>query len=310
MAENRMEIMWGVRLLDEGFTSIPNLLVRSYRKLGIEHGEWGIICQILTYKHDTRDPYPSREDLADLMCCSWRQIEKWIASLKAKGFLKTGRRRNAYNKQWDNRVFNFKPLLDACMKLIGEEALPPTPEQFEIIWDDENKPCVPEVHVGSVPEVHVGLYPEVHTKKKSKKENIKDDCLIEAASAEIAAARSESSVSLELEHDEIYSALQQHVPAYCYIDNNTPLGDAFIAEAYLMLVNQFHMQLSPEAVRIACELYFDRACRAQGTNVFMRIPMDNPVGFFQRRYKDALKLYKLNLNKWNGESAHGKSSRQ
>jgi hypothetical protein len=148
----------------------------------------------------------------------------------------------------------------------------------------------------------VGLYPEVHTKKKSKKENIKDDCLIEAA--EIAASSSESSASLESEQDEIYDALHQYVPKNCYIENNMPMGDAFIAEAYLMLVNQFQMQLSSEVVRIACELYFARACYIQAPyGVLMRQRVDNPVGFFQWCYKDALKQYKASRNKRNGAAA-------
>src|SRR4051794_38254652 len=94
---SRMEIMWGVALLDEGFTSIPNLLIRNYRRISIEHGEYGFISQLLSYKHDARDPYPSRELLAENLCCSTRQIDKWIKSLKNKGLLRTGRRRNIHN---------------------------------------------------------------------------------------------------------------------------------------------------------------------------------------------------------------------
>jgi hypothetical protein len=286
MAANRMEIMWGVRLLDEGFTPLPNLLVRNYRKLSIEHGEWGLICQILTYRHDSRDPYPSRDELADHLCCSWRQIEKWVASLKAKGLLKTGRRRNAHNKQWDNRVFNFKPLLDAVLTLVGEQILPPTPEEYEIIWDDENEPCVPEVHVGLTPEVHVGLVPEVHTKNKIKKENLKEliDCM--GAAAEIATAA---------DPDPIYEALNKFVPSNCYVDN-VPLSEGYINDIYLMLItnDKFINCLDPEIVKIACELYFERACEIRSPQgVVMKLNIDNPVGFYGSCYDAAVKLYKV-----------------
>lgn len=118
------------------------------------------------------------------------------------------------------------------------------------------------------------------------------DCM--SASAEIAAARSESSVSLESEQDEIYIALQQYAPKYCYVENNMPIGNEYIADTYLMLVNQFPTQLSPEVVRIACELYFDRACSIQvSEGVVMRQRIENPVGFFQWCYKDAIKKYKV-----------------
>lgn len=128
------------------------------------------------------------------------------------------------------------------------------------------------------------------------------DCM--SASAEIAAAQSESSASLESEKDEIYEALQQYAPKNCYIENNMPMGDAFISETYLMLVNQFQTQLSPEVVRTACELYFDRACYIQAPEgVLMRQRVDNPVGFFRWCYKDAIKQYKASRNKRSGAVA-------
>lgn len=300
MSENRMEIIWGTRLLDEGFTSIPNILIRNYRKLKIEHGEYGFISQLLSYKHDARDPYPSRELLAENLCCSTRQIDKWVKSLRTKGLLRTGRRRNVHNKQWDNAVYSFKPLLDSLLRLIGEQELPAPAEEFEVIWDDEtdkNEPRVPEVRMGSVPEVRMGLVPEVRTKRKSKKENIKDDCLIEA-SAEIAAARSEISVSLESdleigEPDAIYEALQEHVPANCYI-NSVPLTGGYIDEIYLMLQQpKFKNRLDPEVVRIACEIYFDHACRIEAPyGVVMKMNVKEPVAYFSWCYESAIKQYK------------------
>ncbi|WP_091161967.1 helix-turn-helix domain-containing protein [Paenibacillus sp. 453mf] len=79
---SKLEIIWGNRLLDEGFTSLPNLLVRNYRRLGIQHGEFGFITVLLSYKHDARDPFPSRKTLADNLDCSEKQIDKWIKALK------------------------------------------------------------------------------------------------------------------------------------------------------------------------------------------------------------------------------------
>ncbi|MBO1515713.1 helix-turn-helix domain-containing protein [Metabacillus bambusae] len=105
---SRMEIIWGVALLDEGFTSIPNLLIRNYRRIGMEHGEYGFISQLLSYKHDARDPYPSRELLAANLSCSTRQIDKWVKSLRAKGKEGIGERRKKQKKERGNTVYNFK----------------------------------------------------------------------------------------------------------------------------------------------------------------------------------------------------------
>lgn len=85
-------------------------------------------------------------------------------------------------------------------------------------------------------------------------------------------------------------ALNEHVQANCIIRPGIPFGETFIAEVYLMLLNQFENQLSAEIVRIASELYYDRTAVAKGLDV------TNPTGFFQTCYKDAVKLYKLNKN--------------
>jgi len=291
MLENRMEIMWGVSILDEGFTSIPNLIIRNYRKIGIEHGEFGFICQLLTYKHDTRDPYPSRATLANNMSCSERQIDKWVKSLRNKGLLRTGRRQNVHNKQWDNTVYNFKPLLDAAYRLIGETVLPDVQVEYEVVWEDD--PCVPEVRMGSVPEVRMGSVPEVRTKKKSKNNNIKDDCMIDGANI------SEDFIPVENRETEkdIMDALNTYVPKHCYADN-LPFGQDYIAQIFLMLLRDFPYRLSAEIVRMAAERYFDCACEVlPGGVVANKFVVKTPVGLFRTCYDEAFKLWKVQRNK-------------
>ncbi|MFC5653869.1 helix-turn-helix domain-containing protein [Paenibacillus solisilvae] len=125
----------------------------------------------------------------------------------------------------------------------------------------------------------------------SKSINLNNDCLIGAA--EIVAASEQVSSSLESAESyeiEIYEALQEHVPKNCFV-NGIPLGMAAIAEFYLMLIKQFQNRLSPEVVRIACQLYYDRS---QG------IAVSNPTGFFQVAYGDAVKLWKAKRNKGGG----------
>ncbi len=138
-----LEAIWGVRLLDEGFLGMPNLVVRNYRQLGIEHGEFGLICIILTYKHDSRDPYPSHETLAEHLQCSTRQVRKWIDNLEAKQLLRVGRRRNKESKQLGPMVYNFHPLIDAALLLVGEKPLPETTDQWDIEYQLPQEPEVP-----------------------------------------------------------------------------------------------------------------------------------------------------------------------
>lgn len=112
------------------------------------------------------------------------------------------------------------------------------------------------------------------------------DCM--DASAEIAAAA---------ELDPIYESLIEHIPNYCYVAG-APLSEGYINEIYLMLMNQFKRQLDPAVIKIACELYFDRACSVQPPDgVKMKLNIENPVGFFRRCYEDAIKQYKATRNR-------------
>jgi len=92
--------------------------------------------------------------------------------------------------------------------------------------------------------------------------------------------------------NEIMDALSTYVPKHCYADN-FPLGQAYIAEIYLMLLKQFQQRLSAEIVRMAAERYFDRACVIlPGGVVANKFDVKNPVGLFYECYTEAIKLYK------------------
>jgi hypothetical protein len=79
--------------------------------------------------------------------------------------------------------------------------------------------------------------------------------------AEIAADCHPSSSSLELDTDKIYETLSTCVPQHIYIDDKLPAGQAYIDDMYLMLQNRFPMQLDPQVITIACNRYFERACK-------------------------------------------------
>ncbi|WP_180361632.1 helix-turn-helix domain-containing protein [Paenibacillus polymyxa] len=116
----KLEVIWGASLLSNGFTSIPNLLVRHYRVLGIQHGEFGFLANLLSYKHDQKDPYPSQDTLAANMNCTTRQIRKWIDSLTKKALLITNKVYNP-NTLKDRTVYNFQPLINKLLQLTTGE---------------------------------------------------------------------------------------------------------------------------------------------------------------------------------------------
>ena len=167
---NRLEVIWGTRLLDDGFLGIPNVIVRNYRKLGLEHGEFGFICTVLTYKHDTSDPYPTEDKLAEHLNCSVSQIKKWVKNISEKGLVLVGQRKSTDKKTWSSNVYNFRPLIDKALTLVGEKPLPPS-DDYEIIYRKKpgipevstEEPGIPEVSMEGTPEVSMDSAPEVYT---------------------------------------------------------------------------------------------------------------------------------------------------
>jgi DNA-binding MarR family transcriptional regulator len=147
---NHIESFWGDAILDAGWTIIPNLLSRNIKKMGIEYGEFVLICNILSHKHDTRDPYPSQELLAEYQGVSVRQVQKLVKSLREKGYLKTGRRRNKVTGNWISSVYSFEPLLKKLNVMASELYGIKEEEDVEIVWDDdENSPHEHEVRVAT-----------------------------------------------------------------------------------------------------------------------------------------------------------------
>lgn len=164
MIGGRIEAIWGTPILDQGFTPVPNLILRTYRKLGIEHGEWGFLCVLFSYKHSNEDPFPSQDELTDTLCCGRRQIYKWTQSLIDKGYLMVGQRYR--DGVFSHNVYDFKPLLDACLRLEGEKALP-AGVQDKIRWRSTSVLQGPtgidlEGPTGIDPEGPTGIDPEVH----------------------------------------------------------------------------------------------------------------------------------------------------
>ena len=178
-----VEVIWGNPILDEGFTPIPNLIIRNYKKVGLTHGEYSLLTIMFSFKHDVKDPYPSQETLAKIFYAdsyeegkSERALRKLIKSMEDKNLLVVSFR-YIDGKRKSNQ-YNFKPLIDACLAYMEPKKVQ---EKEEVIVTKKKKlpeqkvPVLPEqkVPVESTPKVPVESTPKVPTKKKREKDNLK-----------------------------------------------------------------------------------------------------------------------------------------
>ncbi|MFK2825721.1 sigma 54-interacting transcriptional regulator [Bacillus sp. B190/17] len=90
---------------DELAFSVLADLARHYRRLGITHGEWGLICAVFTYEAAGWTFYVLEEELAEHLECGTRQIRKWLYSLRKKEML-------IVERSWKKTGYNFKPLIE------------------------------------------------------------------------------------------------------------------------------------------------------------------------------------------------------
>jgi len=194
----RVQSMWGVPILDAGFTNLPNLLIRNYTRVGLTHAEFCLVNIILTFKHDTKDPHPSQETIARIFFGdkyekgkSERAVRKHLKNIEDKELMLVGFKNN--EKGRSSCVYNFKPLIDAVLKLA--EGSQKEQKEENVTWKkkkekkevpEQKVPELPEQKVPQLPEQKVPQPPEqkVPTKKKIekalfKKKNEKENLSIE-----------------------------------------------------------------------------------------------------------------------------------
>lgn len=108
----KIKIIFDDDLLEAGYTSVPNLLLNHYAKLGISVDELVFLLHLLQYKWTEKDPFPRLQTIAAKMGKGWRQAHRHAQSLKAKGFLKITNRVLQGRGQTTNE-YNLSPLFIA-----------------------------------------------------------------------------------------------------------------------------------------------------------------------------------------------------
>src|SRR5215218_6224375 len=88
----RITVRFGVQLLEDGHTAVPNLVLNHYAKLGISPAEMMFTIHIWQYWWTEKQPYPSLQAVADKMQVSRRQVRNYVQGLKEKQLLEVHER--------------------------------------------------------------------------------------------------------------------------------------------------------------------------------------------------------------------------
>jgi len=108
--------IWG-EILDEGFTSVPNILLRYRSKIGLKPKHIMLIIDIMSYKWDAGYPFPSYSTLSQRSGIEERSVKRITQDLEELGLLVKTPRFDSSTGAQVTTVFDFRPLV---RKLIEE----------------------------------------------------------------------------------------------------------------------------------------------------------------------------------------------
>ena len=108
--------IWG-EILDEGFTSVPNILLRYRSQIGLKPKHIMLIIDIMSFKWDKDSPFPSYSTLSLRAGVEERSIKRITQDLEELGLLVKTPRFDEETGAQVTTVFDFRPLVQ---KLIEE----------------------------------------------------------------------------------------------------------------------------------------------------------------------------------------------
>ncbi|WP_066635867.1 DnaD domain-containing protein [Desulfolucanica intricata] len=114
--EGNVTSAFGTDLMMQGFTSIPNLLLKHYKYMGISDMEMLLLIQLLRLRFDEKDLFPTPETLSNYVQSDIPEIEHNLANLIEKGIL-------AITKYYDENQdmilpgYDFEPLFEAVSEI-------------------------------------------------------------------------------------------------------------------------------------------------------------------------------------------------
>ncbi|MGH7808302.1 MAG: helix-turn-helix domain-containing protein [Thermodesulfobacteriota bacterium] len=117
--------IWG-DVLDEGFTSVPNILLRYRSSLDIKPQHLVLIIDIMSFKWDSENPFPSYSTLAQRAGVAERSIKRIVQDLEEMNLLIRTQRFDEESGAQITTIFDFRPLVQRLIEVmpkIEEERL-------------------------------------------------------------------------------------------------------------------------------------------------------------------------------------------
>lgn len=111
------ERIFGTKVMDHGYTALPNILMRGQKRLGISTTQFNIVAQLMSYWFDpARAPFPSKRDLALRMGITEQTLRINIKALEERGLVQREQWKTSAGDYGSNR-YHLDGLVKALKKL-------------------------------------------------------------------------------------------------------------------------------------------------------------------------------------------------
>ena len=112
--------IWG-DILDEGFTTVPNILLRYRKNLNIKPKHLTLIIDIMSFKWDSENPFPSYSTLATRAGMDERSVKRTMQELEELDLLIRTPRFDEESGAQITTVYDFRPLIKKLTKEKNED---------------------------------------------------------------------------------------------------------------------------------------------------------------------------------------------
>jgi AraC-like DNA-binding protein len=117
----RISSRWGIPEYDQGFTPIPESVLRYHAQLGVTGHLFAVVIHLASFKweRDNSAAYPSYETLAQRVGVTKSYLSKLIHRLEGSGMIVTTRRTTAGGRIVRTE-YSLEPFARACHRLMAE----------------------------------------------------------------------------------------------------------------------------------------------------------------------------------------------
>lgn len=132
---------FGTDLVSLGATSVPNLVLKYYQKIGITDSEMMLVVQLIRLRAE-QQPFPSLEAITDCMAADSQKIKSDLAALIEKGVLAVG---YYYDHATGEvlSIYSLEPLMEKVSEIWACDKVKELQKMRQVL-KEQGSPAVPK----------------------------------------------------------------------------------------------------------------------------------------------------------------------